>query len=70
MTNDLRTVTDNLDELLAVLPLDLQAAVALDERAKLMEIVLDLRRPPEARFRRKLSLFARRSCHARRTGAR
>ncbi|HVF10849.1 MAG TPA: R3H domain-containing nucleic acid-binding protein [Abditibacteriaceae bacterium] len=43
-------VTDNLDELLAVLPDGLKEAVAPEERADLIEIVLDLGRKPEARF--------------------
>ncbi|HEX8464265.1 MAG TPA: R3H domain-containing nucleic acid-binding protein [Abditibacterium sp.] len=43
-------ITDNLDELLAILPPDLIAAIPLDERPNLIEIVLDLGRKPEARF--------------------
>jgi len=43
-------VTDNLDELLSVLPDGLKEAVAPEERAALIEIVLDLGRKPEARF--------------------
>jgi stage III sporulation protein SpoIIIAA len=43
-------ITDNLDELLAVLPADLRGAVSPQERATLIEIVLDLGRRPEARF--------------------
>lgn len=48
--NEPRTITDNLDELLAVLPADLHDAILPDDRANLMEIVLDLGRKPEARF--------------------
>ncbi len=43
-------ITDNLDELLAILPSDLARAITLEERAGLIEIVLDLGRKPEARF--------------------
>ena len=43
-------ITDNLDELLAVLPPELSAAIAPSERPDLLEIVLDLGRRPEARF--------------------
>ena len=43
-------ITDNLDELLAVLPAELSAAIAPDERPDLLEIVLDLGRRPEARY--------------------
>ncbi|PQV63361.1 stage III sporulation protein AA [Abditibacterium utsteinense] len=43
-------ITDNLDELLAILPADLCAAISLSERPQLIEIVLDLGRKPEARF--------------------
>ena len=43
-------ITDNLDELLSILPSDLAQAIAPDERAMLIEIVLDLGRKPEARF--------------------
>ena len=43
-------ITDNLDELLAVLPAELSDAIAESERAELLEIVLDLGRRPEARF--------------------
>ena len=43
-------ITDNLDELLAVLPAELTATITPDERANLLEIVLDLGRRPEARF--------------------
>ena len=45
-------ITDNLDQLLAVLPPDIRAAILPDERGQLMEIILDLGRLPEARFRR------------------
>ncbi len=50
MTTESRTITDNLEELLAVLPGDLAQRIAPDERADLVEIVLDLGRRPEARF--------------------
>ncbi len=43
-------ITDNLDELLAVLPAELSDAIAESERPELLEIVLDLGRRPEARF--------------------
>ena len=43
-------ITDNLDELLAVLPAELTDAIAESERPELLEIVLDLGRRPEARF--------------------
>ncbi|HEX9997896.1 MAG TPA: R3H domain-containing nucleic acid-binding protein [Abditibacterium sp.] len=43
-------ITDNLDELLAILPTDLCAAISPEERPNLIEIVLDLGRKPEARF--------------------
>ena len=43
-------ITDNLDELLAILPADLCAAISPEERPNLIEIVLDLGRKPEARF--------------------
>jgi stage III sporulation protein SpoIIIAA len=50
MTIESRTITDNLDDLLAVLPPDLARAIAPSERPDLIEIVLDLGRRPEARF--------------------
>jgi stage III sporulation protein SpoIIIAA len=50
MTTETRTITDNLDELLGVLPPDLQKAIAPDDRPNLIEIVLDLGRKPEARL--------------------
>jgi len=43
-------ITDNLDELLDILPAELRAAISPTERANLLEIVLDLGRKPEARF--------------------
>jgi len=43
-------ITDNLDELLDILPAELRAAISPTERANLLEIVLDLGRRPEARF--------------------
>ncbi len=43
-------ITDNLAELLAVLPAELTDAIAESERPDLLEIVLDLGRRPEARF--------------------
>jgi stage III sporulation protein SpoIIIAA len=50
MTREL-TVTDNLDEFLAVLPPPASAALAGDTRLDdLLEVVLDLGRPIEARF--------------------
>ena len=45
-------VTDNLAELLDILPTDLKAAISPEERSQLIEIVLDLGRQPEARFSR------------------
>ena len=50
MTNEPFIITDNLDELLAVLPLGLAAQIGEDERGQLIEVVLDLGRRPEARF--------------------
>ncbi len=43
-------ITDNLDELLAVLPAELSDAIPESQRPNLLEIVLDLGRRPEARF--------------------
>ncbi|BCM91122.1 hypothetical protein IAD21_02986 [Abditibacteriota bacterium] len=43
-------ITDNLDELLDILPAELRAAIAPTQRPHLLEIVLDLGRKPEARF--------------------
>src|SRR5947209_19137900 len=44
-------ITDNLQQLLQALPLDvLQAIEAQPDQEDLLEIVLDLGRPPEARF--------------------
>ena len=43
-------ITDNLNELLAVLPAELSQAIAPAERPNLLEIVLDLGRRPEARY--------------------
>ena len=43
-------ITDNLDELLAVLPAELSDAIAPAQRPQLLEIVLDLGRRPEARY--------------------
>ena len=43
-------ITDNLDELLAILPAELSEAIAPQERPDLLEIVLDLGRRPEARY--------------------
>lgn len=50
MSTELRTITDNLDELLAVLPSGLANAIATEDRPQLLEIVLDLGRRPEARY--------------------
>ncbi len=50
MNTELRTITDNLDELLAVLPSGLANAIAPEDRPQLIEIVLDLGRRPEARY--------------------
>jgi stage III sporulation protein AA len=50
MITEAYTITDNLDDLLAVLPTGLQHKIAADDRAGLLEIVLDLGRQPEARF--------------------
>lgn len=50
MTLEPLVITDNLDELLAVLPLDLALAIAAQDRDALVEIVLDLGRKPEARY--------------------
>ncbi|HEX6816969.1 MAG TPA: AAA family ATPase, partial [Ktedonobacterales bacterium] len=45
------TITDDLDALLAVLPLRVREAIAaMEDRAELLEIVLDLGRLPEGRF--------------------
>ncbi len=43
-------ITDNLDELLDILPAELRAAIPTSQRPHLLEIVLDLGRKPEARF--------------------
>ncbi len=43
-------ITDNLDELLDILPAELRASIQPAERDTLLEIVLDLGRRPEARF--------------------
>ncbi len=46
-----RRITDDLDALLAVLPLDIRRAVeAINRKEDLMEIILDLGRVPTARF--------------------
>src|SRR4028119_1436904 len=50
MTIEPHTITDNLDELLAVLPNDLAHSIKNEDRPNLVEIVLDLGRKPEARF--------------------
>ncbi len=50
MTNEAYTITDNLNDLLAILPNGLKEKIAPEERADLLEIVLDLGRRPEARF--------------------
>jgi len=44
------TITDNLDDLLAVLPKPLQHALTPEMRGGLLELVLDLGRRPEVRF--------------------
>ncbi|WP_395093065.1 R3H domain-containing nucleic acid-binding protein [Armatimonas sp.] len=47
-----RQITDNLDQILTVLPERVQTALApyLEEHSDLLELVLDLGRPAEARF--------------------
>lgn len=50
MSNEAYTITDNLDDLLAVLPKSLQHAVMPEMRGGLLEMVLDLGRRPEVRF--------------------
>ncbi len=50
LSQEPHVITDNLDELLAILPSDLAAAIAPADRPHLIEIVLDLGRKPEARF--------------------
>ena len=50
MTTEAYTITDNLDQLLDVLPEGLKEQIAPDERDSLIEIVLDLGRLPEARY--------------------
>ena len=46
-----RVITDDLDALLGVLPLHIrQALLQQSENGELLEIVLDLGRPPEARY--------------------
>lgn len=50
MTQEPYTITDNLDELLAVLPQGLQDAIKPADRGRLIEVVLDLGRQPEARY--------------------
>lgn len=48
MTPEAYTIVDNLDDLLAVLPVGLKDAISPADRATLLEIVLDLGRRPEA----------------------
>ncbi|MBX6754447.1 MAG: AAA family ATPase, partial [Thermorudis peleae] len=59
-----QTITDNLEDLLAVLPPDIVTALEQyntpEERSKLIEIVLDLGRRPEARFEDKEVYLAER----------
>jgi stage III sporulation protein SpoIIIAA len=59
-----REITDNLEDLLAVLPTDVADAVtaiqAEPERGSLIEIVLDLGRQPEARFDERELILAER----------
>ena len=59
-----QTITDNLEDLLAVLPPDIVTALehynTPEERSKLIEIVLDLGRRPEARFEDKEVYLAER----------
>lgn len=50
MTKEPCIITDNLDQLLAVLPASLAAQLDANERARLLEIVMDLGRIPEARY--------------------
>ncbi|MBV9468189.1 MAG: AAA family ATPase [Abitibacteriaceae bacterium] len=50
MTTEPFIITDNLDQLLAVLPDGLADTIPPSERGSLVEIVLDLGRKPEARF--------------------
>lgn len=50
MITEAYTITDNLDELLDVLPEGLKARIGPEVRDQLIEIVLDLGRRPEARF--------------------
>ena len=51
MSSATQRVTDDLDRLLEVLPLAVQHALAAPEgREQLLEVVLDLGRPPEARY--------------------
>ena len=50
MAGELR-VTDNLDELIGILPEEIAAAVRREEQlTELLEVILDLGRQPEARF--------------------
>ncbi len=53
-----REITDNLDQILAVLPERVLAALAphLEEHSDLLELVLDLGRPAEARFGNNLQI--------------
>ncbi|MFY7952455.1 MAG: AAA family ATPase, partial [Armatimonadaceae bacterium] len=51
LTGNQHRITDNLEQLLGVLPPDLQTALrSAPDRDDLLEIVLDLGRPAEARF--------------------
>lgn len=50
MTTEPFVITDNLDQLLAVLPDGLAEKIAPEDRAALVEIVMDLGRQPEARY--------------------
>jgi stage III sporulation protein SpoIIIAA len=50
-----RNIADNLDQLLDILPTDIRTRLKLEpELESLLEVVLDLGRPPEARFPKRI----------------
>jgi stage III sporulation protein SpoIIIAA len=61
MTTEPRTITDNLDELLAVLPNGLARSIAPEARPDLVEIVLDLGRRPRHALSTATSICAKKS---------
>ncbi len=60
MAGELR-VTDNLDELMAILPPDVVGALRAQEQlSELLEVILDLGRQPEARFPERFTFLSTR----------